>query len=206
MDTYDTIIASLRAAYDRGADERERSALAPWKEREREAFLAEVRAEGRRTLLELGAGTGKDGLFFQQHGLEVTCIDLSPAMVALCRQKGLRAHVRDLLHLDLPPGSFAAVHALNCLLHVPRRDLPAALAAIREVMETGGLFYLGVYGGIDHEGIWAEDTHRPKRFFSYHTDDGIRRAVEPFFDLLAFACIPTDRAAGLHFQSLLLRR
>lgn len=56
--------------------------------------------------------------------LQVVATDLSPAMVGFCRQKGLDAHVMDFLHLDFPAGSFDAVYALNCLLHVPNADLP----------------------------------------------------------------------------------
>ncbi len=203
---YDDIIVGLRDAYDRGAGEREKGSPAPWKEEERRHFLAALRDEGKQTLLEIGAGTGKDGLFFQQHGLDVTCTDLSPEMVALCRRKGLQAYERDFLRLDFPPASFDAVYALNCLLHVPKSDLPAVLQAIQRVLRPAGLFYLGLYGGIDSEGVWDDDWHEPKRFFSFHTDDGIQQAVRPFFRVLSCKTIDVDRGGGLHFQSLLLRR
>jgi SAM-dependent methyltransferase len=205
---YADVTTALRAAYDGSAGERERGEVAPWKQAERERFLAALRRAGARTLLEVGAGTGKDALYFRDHGLDVTCTDLSPAMVALCRQKGLRAEVRDVLHLGLPPAAFDAVYTLNCLLHVPRRDLAAALAAIRAVLRPGGLCFLGVYGGRDSEGVWADDRHEPQRFFSFNSDAGLRRAVAPHFDLLDFRAVPVDRSgdSGLHFQALLLRR
>lgn len=202
----DEIITGLRDAYNRSAGDRERGSLAPWKRDERQRFLELLRDEGKQVLLEIGAGTGKDGLFFEQHGLDVTCTDLSPAMVALCRQKGLRAHVRDFLNLGFAPDSFDAVYALNCLLHVPKRTLPAVLEAIHHLLRPGGLFYLGVYGGRDSEGIWADDDHEPKRFFSFHTDDGIQEVAQRTFGLVSFACIAVDRGPGLHVQSLILRR
>lgn len=127
-------------------------------------------------------------------------------MVALCRAKGLRASVRDFLHLDFPPASFEAVYALNCLLHVPKSDLPAVLRAIQRVLQPDGLFYLGLYGGIDSEGVWDDDWQEPKRFFSFHTDDGIEQAVRPHFRVLSSRRISVDRDGALHFQSLLLRR
>ena len=67
-------------------------------------------------------------------------------MVERCRAKGIEAHVMDFLHLDFPAGSFDAVFAMNCLLHVPNQDLPAVLAAVRSI-RPGGLFFVGVYGG-----------------------------------------------------------
>ena len=73
--------------------------------------MALLRSEEVRTLLELGAGPGKDGEFFRDSGLEMVCTDLSPKMVALCASKGLAARVIGRSKLDLPPGTFDAGYA-----------------------------------------------------------------------------------------------
>ena len=117
--------------------------------------------DGGGRLLEIGAGPGHDSAFFAGHGLQVVATDLSPAMVGFCRSKGLDAHVMDFLHLDFPAGSFDAVYALNCLLHVPNADLPEVLAAIRAVLRPGGWLFLGVYGGNGGEGPSRNDLHEP---------------------------------------------
>ncbi|HEY5574677.1 MAG TPA: methyltransferase domain-containing protein, partial [Anaerolineales bacterium] len=80
----------LRETYNRHAQAREASAPQPWKLEERLNFLKLVQQEEKQNLLEIGAGPGRDGKFFQDHGLEVICIDLAPEMVQLCRQKGLK--------------------------------------------------------------------------------------------------------------------
>ncbi|MEE4193851.1 MAG: class I SAM-dependent methyltransferase [Anaerolineae bacterium] len=49
--------------------------------------------EGRRTILELGAGTGETALFLAEHGYTVTAVDLSPANIALI-QKAAHPAVR----------------------------------------------------------------------------------------------------------------
>jgi SAM-dependent methyltransferase len=202
----DDVTSSLRASYDRHADERERNEPEPWKQAVRQAFLDLLRAEGRHSLLEIGAGPGKDSLFFQQHGLDVTSLDLSPAMVELCRQKGLRALAGDIREQGFEPAELDAVYSMNCLLHIPKRELPAVLGEIRRVLRPGGLFFLGLWGGPDREGIWADDKYEPKRFFSFHTDDGIRAAVRPFFDEVSFAALPVNPSPDQHFQHLVLRR
>jgi len=127
-------------------------------------------------------------------------------MVARCREKGLTAYVMDFLHLDFPAGSFDAVYALNCLLHVPLQDLPDVLLTIRSLLMPNGLFYMGLYGGIDFEGIWPEDWHEPKRFFSFHSDEWIQEIATTYFELLSFKPIFVGRGEELHFQSLVLRR
>lgn len=204
---YRNVLASLRVAYDRGAEEREsRGGMkTPWKTAEREAFLDRVRAEGGGRLVELGAGTGQDSAFFKEQGLEVIAIDLSPRMVEHCRGKGLDARVADFLHLGLPSASCDAAYALNSLLHVPNADLPAVLESIRVVMRPGALFFLGVYGGRSYEGPLPDDTHVPARFFALRTDEELLRLVTPAFEVVDFHAIPL-RAGDFYFQSLTLRK
>lgn len=202
---YDEVISTLRQAYDNHAGQRDAAGLAEWKIAEREGFVSLLRAEGKRTLLEIGAGPGHFGAFFRDAGFDVTCTDLSPEMVALCRAKGLRAYVMDFLSLDFPPASFDAVFALNCLLHVPSADLDQVLASIQRLLRPGGLFFYGVYGGYSFEGIWPEDHHQPNRYFVFYPDDELRRHVAGRFDEVSFRAIPLEDDGESHFQSLILR-
>lgn len=201
---YDEVLDPLRQAYDIRAAWRDGLTKQPWKVAERQAFRDRL-ASGAR-LLEVGAGTGQDSAFFQQEGLVVVAADLSPVMVEHCRAKGIDAHVMDFLHLDFPAGSFDAVFAMNCLLHVPNHDLRAVLAAIRAVLRPGGLYFIGVYGGDEStEGPSDDDRHVPPRFFSWRTDEqllGFATAAQ--FDVVDFHLV--DTGYGYCFQSLTLRR
>ena len=204
---YDEVLGPLREAYDGRAAWRDGQGKEPWKLAERQAF-AERLAPGAR-LLEIGAGTGQDSLDFQQQGFGVVAADLSAAMVERCRAKGIEAHVMDFLHLDFPAGSFDAVFAMNCLLHVPNRDLPAVLAAVRAVLRPGGLLFVGVYGARDSaesgEGPLDGDSHVPPRFFSWRTDEQLLGfAAGARFDVVDFHSAEVD--GGNWFQSLTLRR
>src|SRR6266581_9589800 len=183
---YDQITTSLREFYDNQAEERDNSEYPAWKQLERQQFLTRLQQEGKTSLLEIGAGPGRDSKFFQDHGLAVISTDLSPEMVKRCQQKGLTAYVMDFLHLDFPPGSFDAIYSFNCLLHVPAQDLPAVLQKIQGLLKPAGLFYLGVYGGIEHEGARPDDPNEPKRFFSFHTDEYMQEIARQFFELLYF--------------------
>jgi SAM-dependent methyltransferase len=203
---YQQVIAELRTAYNRKVDERVDRPLEPWKVTERARFLAQLQAEGKLSLLEIGAGPGLDSLFFQQNGLTVTCTDLSPAMVEHCRSLGLDAHVMDFANLDFASERFDALFARNCLLHVPRADFPAILRQLHTLLKPGGLFYLGQYGGVDQEGVWAQDHYEPKRFYSRYLDEQIEALVTPRFELVEFRRVPVDDGTTGHFQSLTLRR
>jgi len=196
---------TLKQAYDKHAEQRDRGGIEPWKARERERFLHRLKGERRASLLEIGAGPGRDSLYFQEQGLDVTSTDLSEEMVRLCREKGLNARVMDFSRLDFPDESFDAVFALNCLLHVPKAELDGVLGEIRRVLKPDGLFFYGVYGGEETEGIWELDTYEPKRFFAMYEDDAIVRIAERQFAVEDFHTVDLGPQA-LHFQSMLLRK
>ena len=196
---------NLVISYNRYAEQRDKREIEDWKAIERAEFLALLKREHKESLLEVGAGHGRDSKFFQENSLEVTCIDLSPEMVKLCQQKGLNARVMDMVDLDFPDNSFHAVYSLNSLLHIPKEELPTVLQNIRRVLKANGLFFLGIYGGFDFEGIWEKDAYEPKRFFSFRSDEGLKQAVAEHFTLLSFNQINSGDG-DLHFQSLRLRK
>jgi SAM-dependent methyltransferase len=198
---YDDVVADLRASYDGAVADRDALVKQGFKLDERAAFLDRLRAAEARSLLEIGAGTGQDSVFFRDAGLDVTAVDLSPEMVRRCQEKGLDAAVRDLKHLDFKPGSFDAVYTMNVLLHVPNNDLEEALRAIRTVLRPGGLFYVGLWGGEPGEGLLPQDRQEPKRFFSFRSDEQLIAYAGRVFEILDFHTVADQ---GLRFQSMTL--
>jgi SAM-dependent methyltransferase len=196
---------TLKQSYNNFAEHRERTEIEPWKREERERFLDLVKHEKRESLLEIGAGTGRDSLYFQQQELNVSPIDLSEEMVRLCREKGLNARVMDFYDLDYPDGSFDSVYALNCLLHVPKVKLNGVLQEIRRVLKPDGLFFCGLYGGQETEGIWEKDFYEPKRFFAMYEDEAIVKVFQRWFRVEDFHTVDMGQGAP-HFQSILLRK
>jgi SAM-dependent methyltransferase len=203
--SYEQIVQELKSSYDEMALARSQSVIFPWKAAERERFLKELPREQKTTLLELGAGHGQDGLYFSDHGISVVCVDISSEMVRLCRSKGLEAYQADFLDMPFTPCSFDAVYAMNSLLHVPIPQIRKVLGIIRSLLRPGGLFYYGVYGGKNFEGVWQEDACEKKRFYCYFSDAELLRLVSDLFEVVYFRRVPVERRHGLHFQSLILR-
>jgi SAM-dependent methyltransferase len=206
--SYSDVIEQLRNAYARSASKRDQMIKHDWKLDERAGFLARLSPGSR--LLEVGAGTGQDAVFFRDNGLDVVATDLTPEMVARCTEKGLVAHVRDVMDLGFDDATFDAVWTINCLLHVPTDTLPAALAEIARVVRPDGVLYLGVYSTEPpFEGLDTDDTHDPQRFFAFRTDDVMLGAVGERFDVIAFHTfeIPAQtRVRTFRFQSITARR
>lgn len=205
MPYIEEIKESLIRTYNNYADERgTREGLEPWKEKERALFLQALQRDSSITLLEIGAGPGRDSLFFMDQGYQVTCTDLSPEMVRICKERGLDARVMDYYEMDFSDVMFDAVYALNCLLHVPKDRIRGVFGEIRRVLKPQGLFYMGVYGGQDSEGIWEQDIYEPKRFFSFFSNEKMIELVEEYFHIETFNVVKYQ-PVGLHFQSMVLR-
>jgi ubiquinone/menaquinone biosynthesis C-methylase UbiE len=205
MDT-GQIKSNLIETYNKNAAAREAASIESWKLELRADFLSLIKEENKTSLLEIGPGAGKDSLSFQENGLTVKCVDLSPELVKICQQKGLDAQVMDMTELSFPEESFDVVYALNSLLHIPKKDLPTVLKNIQTVLKPNGLFYMGVYGSeIESEHIWEDDPYTPKRFFAFYSDEHLQEITEQFFDLISFKKITFEEDQP-HFQRLILRK
>lgn len=198
----------MAITYDGVASQREEMGEAAWRWPIAERFLAEMRDRGLTTLLEIGAGVGFTSRWFADRGIAVTATDLSPAQVELCRAKGVDAHVRDMYDLGFPSGSFGAVWMMNCIHHIPPEDVGSVLAGIGSVLVPRGLFYLGVWGGVDRAGMPEEDFYLPPRYFCFRSDETLLAAVSERFEVLSFERFvpePRDPDDDLVMQSLFLQ-
>ncbi len=70
----ETLLTDLCRAYQKTAVGRDTAARQDWKLAERANFLNHLQANNKQSLLEIGAGPGWDSLFFQENGLEVSCL------------------------------------------------------------------------------------------------------------------------------------
>lgn len=195
---------NLKQSYNNFAHIREKKEMQEWKRKPREEFLKLVKEEDKLALLEVGAGHGRDSKYFKDNGLQVVAVDLSDEMVKLCCEKGIEAYELDFSELSMLDKTFDAVWAMNCLLHIEKKNICGVLQGIRDVLNHSGLFYMGMYGGNNHEGIYEEDFYTPKRYFARYTDDSIRALIEQYFNVISFERINTGD--DLHFQSIVMRK
>lgn len=196
---------NLENVYNRFACQRDSTDRPEWKNAEREYALDFFKKQGCSNLLEIGAGTGQDSLFFKENGLIVHAIDLSEEHVKCCHKKGITASVMDLYNMDFATGNFDCAYSMNCFLHVPKRNLSQALEETKRVLSPGGLFYLGVYGGWEHEGYmkWTDYSH-VERFFSFYRFDEYMSILERFYTVVDSCEI--SLSDELIFHSFLLRK
>ena len=192
----------LTETYDAHAQRREDRGEPAWRDAAK-ADLVRRLGPGAR-LLELGAGVGYTSRWFADRGLDVLATDLSPVHVEYCRAKGLEAQVADMLDLDFAEGSFDAVWAASCLMHVPSDRLSDLLASIARILTPDGLFWTGTWGAeTGSEGIWEDDELRPKRFYAIRTDDELLAALRAHFEVLTFEATRPEPEFDWHYQMAL---
>ncbi|MEU2513010.1 class I SAM-dependent methyltransferase [Streptomyces syringium] len=108
------------------------------------------RAAGARDVLELGAGHGRDALYFAREGFTVRATDFSPTGLEQLRDasqaQGVSGRVTTAVHdvrdpLLLPDASVDAVfaHMLLCMA-LSTKEIHTAVAEIRRVVRPGGTF------------------------------------------------------------------
>jgi SAM-dependent methyltransferase len=169
----------LVAYYDNEVRARSQRELPAERLRRRAAYLSLLEHEDRASVIEVGAGPGRDGQAFAAGGLSYTGVDLAPSAVAACRALGLDARVATVFDLPFDDDSFEAGWTMSTLLHVPTADVGTALAEIVRVLRPGAPLAIGVWGTpTDREDLWDDGSaFGPPRFFSMRSDDSWRRLL-----------------------------
>ena len=201
---YDVIKSNLMIFYNEDAKRRNESEKQEWKLFFRKEFCNFALNENKRTLLELGAGTGHDSVYFQEQGFDVIAVDLSGDMVELCLEKGITAYILDFYNIFAIRKKFDCIWAMNSLLHVPKSELKDVLYTIDSALNEDGLFYMGVYGGRDTEEEFTNEVSDIPRFFSFYTESMLQNILQDFFEIITFKQIKVER--DLAFQSVIMRK
>ncbi|MFF6951358.1 class I SAM-dependent methyltransferase [Streptomyces iakyrus] len=125
------------------------------------------RAAGANDVLELGAGHGRDALFFARSGFTVLATDFSPVGLEQLREaataQGLAERVTTAVHdvresLPLADASVDAVfaHMLLCMA-LSTKEIHALVTEVRRVLRPGGTFVYTVrHTGDAHYGAGTE--------------------------------------------------
>ena len=203
----EAVKTNLQKYYDLEAEYRSAGEKQSWKKNLRKEFCDLLSAEKKKTLLEIGAGAGQDSRFFMDSGFVVTAVDISGEMVKQCKQRDVDAFKLDFYELSSLNKKFDSVWAMNCLLHVPKSDLPRVLKNIDNVLNENGLFYMGVYGGKNSEEELSDDFSEIPRFFSSYIESDVIEILQDIFTVISFEQIDGSKIdTSIDFQSIIMRK
>ncbi|MFH0970864.1 MAG: class I SAM-dependent methyltransferase [Candidatus Diapherotrites archaeon] len=144
-------------------------------------FLRELHGK---CIVDLGSGPGVHAGYFRDKGYDVVCVDYSEGMLTYCKEKGFKTHLIDMEKFSMPDSTVDGVWAYASILHLRKVRIPIILEKIHRMLKPNGVVGLGLFGG-QGEG-WKVDSPDVKRWFSLFTDEEVRRAVSPFFDVIHF--------------------
>lgn len=201
MDRAETALA---AYYDHEAQARSNRALDPRRIVLRDEFVAMMAAEGRSRVVEVGTGPAEMG----QPSSRPVCKSqawTSPRSMCAARAAGVDAVCASLFDLPYPLSSFDAGWTMSTLVHVEDARFHAAMDAICSVLREGAPLAVGLWGGLDHEGVSDRDEILPPRFFSLRTHARTRAMLGQHGEVERFETWPSDRAGGWEYQWAVLR-
>jgi SAM-dependent methyltransferase len=151
-----------------------------------DAFADYVRAgdgaaDGTRRVVELGCGPGRIAAYLHRLEIEVSGVDLSPAMIDLARTAypWLRFDVGSMDDLDVADASLAGIVSWYSVIHAAPSEVPGYLAEFVRVLAPGGYLLLAFFesGG---EPV-AEFDHQVAPAFLWPIDDLAELADEAGF-------------------------
>ena len=148
---------------------------------EADIFIKELSGK---KILDLGCGAGTHALYFKKQGFDVLCADISEKMLTLCRKKGLDTQIVDIENITLPKESFDGVWAYTSLLHIPKKSIEKVITEIASLLKPHGIFGLAVKEGTQEQFETNKKYPNTKRWFTYFTEDEIRKLLAPHFDIL----------------------
>lgn len=135
-----------------------------------EQFMADLPAGA--ALLDLGCGPGNAAAVMAAAGFAVTAVDASAEMVRLASAvEGITVRQARFDEID-DVDAYDGIWASFSLLHAPKADFPAHLAALKRALRPGGLLFLGLKLG---EG---EKVDRLGRFYAYYTEPELTGLLE----------------------------
>ncbi|MCP5029708.1 MAG: class I SAM-dependent methyltransferase [Actinomycetia bacterium] len=170
--------ADLRAYYEEEARLGLRNMLRGRRLRLRDEFLTLLRAEGRESLVDFGAGPGLDGAGFVAADLRFVGLDLAHGNALLAAENGVTVVQGSITAPPFRPASFDAGWSMSTLMHLPRAEVAGAVAAMALSLHPGSPLLVGVWGGELGDIIGDSTITGQRRLFSH-------RPLEQNHDLLA---------------------
>lgn len=123
-------------------------------------FAERVRALG--PACDVGCGPGQVARYLHGRGVQVSGIDLSPAMVEQARQlnPGITFEQGNMLFLKVEDETWGGITAFYSIIHIPRDEVTAALRELKRALRPGGVLFLAFHIGQDviHLDEWWGET------------------------------------------------
>ena len=141
--------SELRSYYEAEAAQRLRGPLHGLRLEWRAAFIDGLRDEQRTSVVDFGAGPGRDVAAFNDAGLEAIGLDLAVGNARLAHEAGMHVVPADVARPPVRPRTFEAAWSMSTLMHLADDETLDALGAMGHTTVPGSPMVVGVWGGDD---------------------------------------------------------
>jgi len=144
--------SDLQAGYDLVAEHYATEFFEELKRKPLDRELLDQFAEsvsGTGTVCELGCGPGQIARYLKDRGVDMCGVDLSPEMVKVAGRLNpdISFSQGDMLALNFPDNSLAAIVLFYSIIHIHRDAVTRALQEINRVLTPNGKLFLAFHGG-----------------------------------------------------------
>lgn len=200
--------AELRAYYEHEAAERSRKPLTGRRVEIRARYLQLLADEGRRSVLDFGAGPGGDGGAFLEAGCSYVGIDLAHGNGVLAAEAGVTVVQGSISAPPFRPRSFDAGWSMSTLMHIPEPEVAAVLAAMTTPLAPGAPLQIGLWGGDRQDVVTESATGEQRRLFSYRPlelNRALLSTVGSVEQATLWDVVPDGASRGMQYQLFLVR-
>ena len=159
-----------------------------WLEPSEESYYLAHRwkAQGRKSILDLGCGLGRHSILFARSGFDVTATDLSPEGVDHLKQWAeheklpVNAQTADMMALPYGDAAFDCVFSFHVISHCDTEGIRRVIAEMNRVLKPGGELYCTLCS----KDTWSfRDAGYPKIDVNtvVKTDEGPEKGIPHFF-------------------------
>ncbi len=132
----------------------------------RDDFVGRLEREGRRSVLDLGAGPASDGPGFVDRGLRYVGLDLARRNAGLAAERGFTVVPGSMAAPPFRSSSFDAGWSMSALMHVPEAEVARTLEQMVEPLRAGSPLAVGLWGGARRDEIETTSLPGRRRLFS----------------------------------------
>lgn len=173
----------LQSYYDAEASLQLRPMIGGWRLGLRAAFVEMLHAEGRHSVVDLGAGPGTDLTFFTEHLTHAVGLDLAIGNARLAAGRSVTVIPADIGQPPLRPRRFAAAWSMSTIMHLDQAEAAHALSAVGGLVESGGPVWIGMWGSADAATRYDDALDGERRVFHRRSIAVNRDLMGAVFDI-----------------------
>lgn len=136
-------------------------------------FIKELEKNNKKKfkVLDLGAGSGRDSLFFLKQGYVVVALEPSIELAKIIK-KNVGCEVWNIFAQDMTfNNKFDGIYASASLLHIDKKDMPKVLTNIKNALKPNGVVYISLKIG---KGTSIDND---QRLFNYYEEKEIEQML-----------------------------